>query len=169
MFEVKIKQLSAAKEDTDKKVIENETKTKMTARQPHGETTNGADIKQIHIKPEEQELQATTRTSSCETRRVGDAAELKILQFPRWRARTVKNSKIGGRTPNASHNCSDKKQHPEELQGIQTEDEELLKIEPIELKKEIKLLRKMFRACSTSTSTTSPATMEIEVKTEPEG
>ena len=40
MFEVKIKQLSAAKEDTDKKVIENETKTKMTARQPHGETTN---------------------------------------------------------------------------------------------------------------------------------
>lgn len=81
----------------------------------------------------------------------------------------MKNSKIGGRTPNASHNCSDKKQHPEELQGIQTEDEELLKIEPIELKKEIKLLRKMFRACSTSTSTTSPATMEIEVKTEPEG
>ena len=57
MFEVKIKQLSAAKEDTDKKVIENETKTKMTARQPHGETTNGADIKQIHIKLEEQELQ----------------------------------------------------------------------------------------------------------------
>ena len=40
MFEVKIKQLSAAKEDTDKKVIENETKTKRTARQPHGETTN---------------------------------------------------------------------------------------------------------------------------------
>ena len=110
----------------------------MTARQPHGETTNGADIKQIHIKLEEQELQATTRTLSCETRRVGDAAELKILQLPRWRARTVKNSKIGGRTPNASHNCSDKKQHPEELQGIQTEDEELLKIEPIELKKEIK-------------------------------
>ena len=28
MFEVKIKQLSAAKEDTDKKVIENETKIK---------------------------------------------------------------------------------------------------------------------------------------------
>ena len=52
MFEVKIKQLSAAKEDTDKKVIENETKTKMTARQPHGETTNGADI-----KLEEQKLQ----------------------------------------------------------------------------------------------------------------
>ena len=44
---------------------------------------HGTDIKQIHIKPEEQELQATTRTSSCETRRVGDAAELKILQFPR--------------------------------------------------------------------------------------
>ena len=63
MFEVKIKQLSAAKEDTDKKVIENETKTKMTARQPHGETTNGADIKQIHIKPE-QELQATARRPS---------------------------------------------------------------------------------------------------------
>ena len=60
---VKIKQLSAAKEDTDKKVIENETKTKMTARQPHGETTNGADIKQLHIKPE-QELQATARMPS---------------------------------------------------------------------------------------------------------
>ena len=59
MFEVKIKQLSAAKEDTAKKVIENETNTKMTARQPHGETTNGADIKQIHIKLEEQELQAS--------------------------------------------------------------------------------------------------------------
>ena len=83
MLGVKIKQLSAAKEDTDKKVIENETKTKMTARQPHGETTNGTDIKQIHIKPEEQELQATTRTSSCKTRRVGDATELKILQFPK--------------------------------------------------------------------------------------
>ena len=87
----------------------------------------------------------------------------------------MKNSKIGGRTPNASHNCSDKKQHPKELQVIQTEDQDLLKIEPIELKEEIglkgeiKLLRKMFRACSTSTSTTSPATMEIEVKTEPEG
>ena len=79
----------------------------------------------------------------------------------------MKNSKIGGRTSNTSHNCSDKKQHLEELQGIQTEDEELLRIEPIELKKEIKLLRKMFRACSTSTSTTSPAMMEIEVKTEP--
>ena len=52
MFEVKIKRLSAAKEDTDKKVIENETKTKMTARQPYGETTNGADI-----KLEEQKLQ----------------------------------------------------------------------------------------------------------------
>ena len=77
----------------------------------------------------------------------------------------MKNSKIGGRTPNASHNCSDEKQHPKELQVIQTEDEEWLKIEPIE----IKLLRKMFRACSTSTSTTSAATMEIEVKTEPEG
>ena len=98
---------------------------------------HGTDIKQIHIKPEEQELQATTRTSSCETRRVGDAAELKILQFPRWRARTVKNSKIGGRTPNASHNCSDKKQHPKELQVIQTEDQELPKIEPVELKEEI--------------------------------
>ena len=81
----------------------------------------------------------------------------------------MKNSKIGGRTPNASHNCSDEKQHPKELQVIQTEDQELLKTEPIELKGEIKLLRKMFRACSTSTSTTSPATMEIEVKTEPEG
>ena len=81
----------------------------------------------------------------------------------------MKNSKIGRRTPNASHNCSDKKQHPEELQGIQTKNEELVKIEPIELKKESKLLKKMFRACSTSTSTTSPATMEIEVKTEPEG
>ena len=81
----------------------------------------------------------------------------------------MKNSKIGGRTPNASHNCSDKKQHPKELQVIQTEDQELLKTEPIELKGEIKLLRKMFQACSTSTSTTSPATMEIEVKTEPEG
>ena len=87
----------------------------------------------------------------------------------------MKNSKVGGRTPNASHNCSDEKQHPKELQVIQTEDQELLKIEPIELKEEIglkgeiKLLRKMFQACSTSTSTTSPATMEIEVKTEPEG
>ena len=46
----------------------------------------------------------------------------------------MKNSKIGGRTPNASHNCSDEKQHPKELQVIQTEDQELLKIEPIELK-----------------------------------
>ena len=81
----------------------------------------------------------------------------------------MKNGKIGGRTPNASHNCSDEKQHPKELQVIQTEDEELLKIEPIELKGEIKPLRKRVQACSTSTSTTSPATMEIEVKTEPEG
>ena len=39
----------------------------------------------------------------------------------------MKNSKIGGRTPNASHNCSDEKQHPKELQVIQTEDEELFK------------------------------------------
>jgi len=39
----------------------------------------------------------------------------------------VKNSKIGGRTPNASHNCSDEKQHHKELQVIQTEGEELFK------------------------------------------
>ena len=50
----------------------------------------------------------------------------------------MKNSKIGGRTPNASHNCSDEKQHPKELQVIQTEDQELLKTEPIELKGKIK-------------------------------
>ena len=39
----------------------------------------------------------------------------------------MKNSKIGGRTPNASHNCSDEKQHHKELQVIQTEGEELFK------------------------------------------
>ena len=84
MFEVKIKQLSAAKEDTDKKVIENETKNKITASQPHGETTNvTGQTSSRSTSSQKRRSYKQQQGRHPEGRRVGDAAELKILQFPR--------------------------------------------------------------------------------------
>ena len=93
MFEVKIKQLSAAKEDTDKKVIENETKIKMTANQPHGETTNVTEQTSSRSTSSQKRRSSKQQQGRHpEGRRVGDAAELKFLQPPRCRRRRLRRA-----------------------------------------------------------------------------